>query len=96
MVVQCGQARLLSVLPPIRGGEFVRRPFQLGAAGSPESLAPRLYVPSTFTDDSSRTICMMVPTLLADKNPEVRGNPIFQRFSKTIHDLWKTVNPESP
>ena len=32
------------------------RPFQLGAAGSPESLAPRLYVPSTFTDDSSRTI----------------------------------------
>ena len=39
------------------------------------------------------TICIMAPTLLADKNPEVRGNPVFQRFSKTIQDLWNRVNP---
>ena len=41
-------------------------------------------------------ICIMTPTLLADKNPEVRGNPVFQRFSKTIQDLWNTANLESP
>lgn len=39
-------------------------------------------------------ICMMLPTMLADRNPEIRGNAVYLRFTKSVQDLWdKTHRP---